>query len=225
MEVNKNSVIPLYFQIKEKILRDIQDGKYQIGEQLPPEMELGKEFKFIRPTVRQAINELVFQNILWRERGKGTFINKPMIQSNLEMLTPFVEEIKSQGLTPGVKVIEKKLSAATEGIAASLKINPGDQVIKFLRIRLVNEERVILRTSYFSYKLIPQLLNEELEPLYPVIEKYGFRLTKAEQSLQVVQARDYEAELLGVVKKFPLLLWEGVVYSQDGIPVELVKSL
>ena len=225
MVVDKNSAIPLYYQIKEKILSDIHEGKYQIGQQLPPEMELAEEFNVSRPTVRQAINELVFENILWRERGRGTFINKPMIKSNLEILTPFVEEIESQGLTPGVKVIEKELADATEGIAKALNIKPNDQVIKFERIRLVNDDPVILRTSFFSYKLIPQLLDEELEPLYPVIQKYGFDLTRAEQTLHVVQAREDEARKLGVAKGFPLLLWEGIVYSKEGIPIELVKSL
>lgn len=225
MEIDKSSIIPLYYQIKEKILKDIDRGVYAPGDKLPPEMEIAGKFNVSRPTVRQAINELVFEKVLWRERGRGTFINKPVIHTNLEILTPFVEETKSQGFMPGLKILSTKVIPSAESTAEALQINPGKKVIEFTRVRLANGEPVILRTSYFSYHLLSELLNMNLEPLYPAIEKLGFQLVKSTQTLNVVTAREYEANELNVPAGFPLIMWKGTVYSSENTPVEHVKSL
>jgi len=225
MFIDKNGIIPLYYQIKEYILEGIHSGKYAVDEKIPGELELAQVFNVSRPTVRQAINELVFERVLRRERGKGTFVNKPIIHSNLDILTPYVEELQSQGLSPGLKEISRKIIPATDNVAKVLNISKNEEVIEFIRVRLANNEPVILRTSLFSYKLLPQLMFEQIEPLYPVIEKYGFRLVKAVQNLQVVKARENEAKILQIPKGFPLILWEGTVYDREGRPVEFVKSL
>lgn len=226
--VDKDSILPFYYQIKELILREIRTGKYQVGEKIPAELDLAKEFQVSRPTVRQAINELVFEKVLWRERGKGTFVSQPKIDSRLDVLTPFVEELQSQGLLPGLSVVSNKLVVPSTNIASALGLAENQKVIEFVRVRLANAAPVILRTSYFNYQLMPFLLTtktEELEPLYPHIESHGFKMTKAEQSLQVVQARKAEAKLLQVSASSPLILWEGIVSNYDGQPLEYVKSL
>jgi GntR family transcriptional regulator len=226
--VDKDSILPFYYQIKELLLREIRRGKYGVGEKIPGELDLAKEFQVSRPTVRQAINELVFEKVLWRERGKGTFVNQPKIDSRLDVLTPFVEELQSQGLLPGLVIVSNKLVVPSANIARALDLADDEKAIEFVRVRLANNNPVILRTSYFNYKLMPFLLTtdkEELEPLYPHIESHWFKMTRAEQTLQVVQARKHEANLLQVATGFPLILWEGIVSNYDGRPLEYVKSL
>ncbi len=226
--VDKESIVPFYYQIKGLLSRDIRSGKYLVGQKIPAELDLAKKFQVSRPTVRQAINELVFEKVLWRERGKGTFVNQPKIDTRLDVLTPFVEEVQSQGLLPGLSIISNKLVVPSTHIASALDLAKNEPVIEFVRVRLANNTPLILRTSYFSYKLLPFLLTtnkDKLEPLYPRIESHGFKMIRAEQSLVVVQARKYEAKLLQVCVGSPLILWEGTVSNYDGQPLEYVKSL
>jgi GntR family transcriptional regulator len=226
--VDKTSIVPLYYQIKDLILKDIRSGKYQVGEKIPAELDLAQEFKVSRPTVRQAINELVFDKVLWRERGRGTFVNQPVINTDLNILTPFVEELRSQGLSPGLTIVSNTLVSPSDNLARALGLKKNDKVIEFVRVRLANGIPVLLRTSYFNHKLFPFLLTtdkESLEPLYPKIESKGYAINKAEQTLQAVKARKGEAKLLQVPEGSPLFLWEGVVYANAGQPVEYVKSL
>lgn len=226
MKINKNSIIPYYYQIKDEILKAIKDGVYQTGQQLPGEMALAEMYEVSRPTVRQALGELVFENVLYREKGKGTFVNRQLIKSSLATLTPFVEELQSQGYKPGIKIISKTIIKSTPTISSALNIRPDAEVIEFVRLRLADGEPVILKKSYFSYEMLPQLYTDDnLEPLYPKLFEYGHDMVRSEQSLQVVQARNHEAELFSIHRNTPLIMWEGTVFDASDTPVEYIKSL
>jgi len=66
--------ITAYQEVKQKITRDIVNGRYFIGQALPAEKEFAKEFKVSIGTLRKAVDELVSEGIVIRRQGKGTFI-------------------------------------------------------------------------------------------------------------------------------------------------------
>ena len=69
-----NNDEPLYKQIRRILESDISTNKYQ--DKLPSEVELSKKFDVSVITVKQAINELVYKDILYRRPRRGTFINR-----------------------------------------------------------------------------------------------------------------------------------------------------
>lgn len=66
----------LYLKVKNDILRKIERGEFEEGKQLPPEKELCRIYNVSQITVRRALTELMQENILVRQQGKGTFIQK-----------------------------------------------------------------------------------------------------------------------------------------------------
>lgn len=76
MVLNKNSSIPVYYQLKEIIQKRIQSSEYVEGGIIPSERELAKDFGISRMTVRQALNQMVAEGSLVREKGRGTFVAK-----------------------------------------------------------------------------------------------------------------------------------------------------
>ena len=78
-QLNKNTPIPLYFQLKKLILDELDSGELPVGSMLPTENELIEMFGISRTTVRQAITELVQEGKLYRIKSKGTFVSKPKI--------------------------------------------------------------------------------------------------------------------------------------------------
>lgn len=80
--LNKNSSIPLYYQVKEVIKEKIKCGEWKNDEKIPNELELVNQFSVSRSTVRQAILELVAEGLLIRRKGRGTFVKKLQHEGN-----------------------------------------------------------------------------------------------------------------------------------------------
>lgn len=82
--INRDLDKPLYQQMKEYILKKINNGEYPSGEVIPTERELSESFEVSRYTVRRAITELVHAGYLYRVQGKGTFVfdGKPKDKDN-----------------------------------------------------------------------------------------------------------------------------------------------
>ena len=74
--LNFQSPVPLYHQLAEIITDQIKSGKYLAGETIPSEIELKNRYKIGRPTVRQALDLLVKNNLVLKKRGAGTFVKK-----------------------------------------------------------------------------------------------------------------------------------------------------
>lgn len=76
---NSPNALPLYLQIKNYILNQITEKKYNVGDILPSELDFQKQFNVSRITVRNAISELVME-VIWKgqeERVLSSYIEKP----------------------------------------------------------------------------------------------------------------------------------------------------
>ena len=91
--IDKNSAIPLYYQLYTYIEQLIKENKLVEGDRLPPEDELVKILKISRPTIRQAYKELSTKGYIQRKRSKGTVVTKPKVLSKfLSELTNYYNE-------------------------------------------------------------------------------------------------------------------------------------
>src|SRR3982751_2101496 len=70
----ENRIVPLYHQVEQVIRHRISTRQYTSGAQIPSEHELGRELKVSRVTIREALRELVRENLLVKVQGKGTFV-------------------------------------------------------------------------------------------------------------------------------------------------------
>ena len=96
--VDKNSPIPLYYQLSQLIRQSIESGELKPGEQIPTEFELERELGISRATVRRAISDLVYEGLVVRQRAKGTIVAKKRLKKVLERLGSFTNEIMKQNL-------------------------------------------------------------------------------------------------------------------------------
>jgi GntR family transcriptional regulator len=222
--VQKDSPLPLYFQLKELLRQEIESGRWQPGQRIPSEAELCQAFDISRSVTRQALRELQYQGLLYRERGKGTFVAQPKISERLmQDLSGFYEDMVAKGLTPVTKVLRQEVQPADRKIASYLQIGPGDKVIAIERLRSVGSEPNHLVTTYLPYNICPDLIDEDLstQSLYALLEeKYGFELSHGRRTIEAVAANQYEAQLLGIAEGAPLALLDSVSYLNDGRPIE-----
>ena len=112
-------------------------------------MEISEYFGISRPTVRQAINELVVEGYLYRVKAKGTFVSKPKItQDFLQTLDSFNNEMRKKGLVPSTKILEREIVKSDEKVAKTLDLEPGTDVIKLTRLRFADDEPIVFVITY-----------------------------------------------------------------------------
>jgi len=227
--LQENGVLPLYYQLSAIIKRKIRMGSLKVGDKLPSEKELCERYKISRTTVRQAILSLVSEGLLYRKQGRGTFVARPKLSRGIMEVYSFSRDMKNLGLNPSSRVLEQKIILATEDLAKNLnlKINE-DKVIKLTRVRLANNEPLLIETTYIPYNIVPSLIKENMETnsLYSILnEKYNLFFSHAIETYEAISIGKKEAKLLKCNPSTPGFFIERITYLKDGTPVELTNSI
>ena len=74
-DIDRNSPVPLYHQLKTLIQERITSGQWGPGDRIPTEKELCQRYGISRSPVRQALNQLALEGTLIRRPGVGTFVD------------------------------------------------------------------------------------------------------------------------------------------------------
>ena len=88
---------PLYDQVYQTLLQQIGNGTYPVQQKLPSEKELSELFNVSRITIRQALNQLQLEHLVYKIQGKGTFVSAPKIFQNISQLQGFAEAMRNMG--------------------------------------------------------------------------------------------------------------------------------
>lgn len=226
--LDKENPIPLYYQLKQLIKEKIETGELKPGDLLPSERELKDKYEISRPTIRQALKELVHEGLLKREKGRGTFVAKPKINYGfIQKFTTFYDDMEKQGIHTETKILQMKLKKASKLIARKLDIDIGEKIIFLYRVRYIDKEPIVSVMNYIPYKLCPKLIEEDLEnkSLYKTMsEKYGITPYKADITLEPVLAEEHDVELLNVQKGSPIHHMENITYDQNDNIIDYFES-
>lgn len=225
--IDKTNRMPLYSQLMDVIIDSIERGGYKADDQLPSERELCDTYEISRSTVRQAIQELEKEGYIYRLHGKGTFISPERFKQSLFNFYSFTEEMKKLGKTPKSKVLEFGILEADEKISKKISVNIGEKVYVFTRLRLADNEPMMVETSYVPYNKFPNITKEQLEKeaLYDIFSnKYQVNITSAEEIFQSVLTRENEASILEYNYGMPSMMIERITYSNNAI-IEYTKSV
>jgi GntR family transcriptional regulator len=228
-QIDRNAYIPLYIQVMESLREYIESGEARPDEQLPGEPELCRMFDVSRTVIRQGLRELEYKGLIYRTKGRGTFVAKPKIRESLfQELTGFYQDMEAKGHPPMSRVLKQEVVPASAKVAAFLAIEPETPVIQIDRLRFVGDEPIVLVTTYLPQHLCPDLVKIDLshQSLYAFLEKaYGIRIARGHRALEAVPANDVEADLLQVKRGAPLMLLNSVSYLADGTPIEYYHAL
>lgn len=224
--IDKNSPLPIYFQIEEQIKRQIENGEFQAHDALPSEREYAEQFEISRMTVRQAINNLVNDGYLYRQKGRGTFVADKKLEQQLNGLTSFTEDMKARGLNPSSKLLSFEIIPADKKIASELHISLYAPVYEIKRIRLADDVPMALETVYMSANLIKGLTEDIINlSLYQYVENYvKLKIDYASQTLESAIASELEVTHLAIPKNSPILFIQRNTFLIAGTPLEYVKS-
>ncbi len=209
------------------IIEMIEEGNLQEDDRLPSERELCETYDVSRSTVRQAIQELEKEGYIYRLHGKGTFVSPERFKQDLLEFYSFTEEMKKIGKTPSSKVLDFRITKCNEKLARKMKLNIGDKIYVFTRLRLADDEPMMVETSYVPCDRFPGITKEELEKhaMYDIFtKKYNAKFTYAEETFQPVLTREDEAKLLNYSVGLPSMMIERLTY-ENGNVIEYTKGI
>ena len=229
-EIDRNSPLPLYAQVRRGLEARLAGGEWRPGDRIPGEPELCKEYGVSRPVIRQALQELAMEGAIVRRKGLGTFVAEPKVVSRslVHSLVGFYQDMEQMGLATETRVIEQTLLPAGEKIGARLRTDVLTPVVKISRVRSVGGHPVVLVNSFLPYALCPGLIQADLrhQSLYAFLEQeYGLRIAAGRREIEAVLASDEEGRLLEVERGAPLLRLESVSFLEDGQPMEYFNGV
>lgn len=229
--LNRNSPVPLYFQLQEIIRERIESGQWVEGDQLPTEQELMRMYGVSRIVVNQALNNLVREGLIERHRGRGTFVAHAKTSMNqLESWFGSYEDLLKQGYVPVTKVIEQAVQPAKEPFTRYLAVREGEPLLYLHRLRLRQgspDEPLALMKTHIVLHRAPGLETQSFEnaSLYRLLDQLGIHIAAHRRIIDAIPAGRFEAKTLGIAGGMPLIRFRNISYLQNGIPLEYFVTL
>jgi DNA-binding GntR family transcriptional regulator len=220
IQVDRNSPVPLYFQVAQHLEHLIESGELATGTRLENEIGLADQLGLSRPTMRRAIQYLVDRGLLVRKRGVGTQVVHAKVRRQVE-LTSLYDDLDKASRQPRTRVLSFARQPATDALALELGLPDGTDLYVFERLRYADSEPLALMRNHVPAGLL-DLTAEDLERhgLYNLLRANGINLRVAKQSIGARAARAAEARALGETRGAPLLTMERAAYDDQGRAVE-----
>ena len=222
----------IYLRIMEDLRAQITQGRWKVGEAIPPEPELERLYEASRGTVRRAVDELARQGYVVKKPGKGTFVlsTSPILQKRLGELASFTQQLSARGLTPTTRLLsaERIRAAEAEGrVREGFGLTSEAEIIRIRRLRLGDGVPFAIQSVYLLPASCPGILEEDLSQLFRLYEtRYGVRISVADEIIRVGRAAEDEAALLEIAPGDPVVIRDRISLTQDdGEPFEVLHSV
>lgn len=217
----------LYLKLSDTLAEQIMDGTLSEGTLLPSERELCQQYGISRTTVRQALQDLNQKGYSKTIHGKGTVVVRPQIRQELRSIYSFDEDMRRLGKEPETQIMDFVEIVPTGAIAEKMKLPAGESVYRIMRLRLANDEPMLLETNYLPCNRFPELRREMIEhqSLYRVLsDTYSLHIDVAEETFEPILLRPMEAQMLHTGQGNLGMLVERISY-ENGKVVEISKSV
>ncbi len=226
--LDRQSPVPLYYQIQQRLLTQIREGVYQPGQSLPSEQEIAEQLGVSRMTGRHALKSLRDLGVTYSVQGKGTFISAIKLEKDYRQVLSFTEEMQARGTKASSQVLAFEVIPADDEAAGALQITPSDPVISLRRIRCADGQPLAIEWSRIPQRLCPELI-ATFRPegsLYETLEqRHGIRFAIVDEIVEAGLAKPAEARMLHIRARTPVFLFTRISYVQSGEPSEFVKSI
>lgn len=226
--LDKKSFVPMYYQIQQQLLQMIQSGKLRPGDALPSEDELRRACGVSRMTARHALQALETQGFALRHKGQGSFVSQPRVEKDIMHLSGFTAEMRALGLKPSSRVLDAETVPTTAEVASRLQIPIGSPAFYLRRLRCADSLPVAIEEVWLAREQFPGIdkLDFTSVSLYETLrERYGIRVSRADEIIEARSANRQQAELLDLPRNGSLLSITRTLWSANGKPVETAQSV
>ena len=215
-----------YQTIFQHIRGEILNGNIPANTYLPSENELQQQFDASRDTIRKALDLLLQNGYIQKEKGKGSLVfDTDKISFPVSGVMSFKElkETMHEQVITHVHKFEKY--PVTPRMKKELYMDEGD-IYEVVRIREIDGEKIIIDTDYLNAQVIPDLTREHAQnSLYEYIEgTLGLKVSFAKKEIVVVPASEKEKRLLDMHEYDLLVCVKSYTYLEDATLFQYTES-
>ncbi len=223
--IDRKSSIPYYCQLMEIVRQQIAAGMLKEGQRTPSEFEFSSAYRVNRHTVRQAIGELCRAGVLYKLRGRGTFVAKPpvdLVEYRLSPKNRFTENIRQSGRTPGSRLLAWQEVTAPVQVAEALGLTADERVYVLDVLRLVNGQPFLFSKVYLPAGRLPELADRvaDFRSLSVIYDAYGLSPQRVKSVFRASFPGQEETAALDIPANLPVLKVESVLKTQDDVLIE-----
>ncbi len=215
---------PIHAQIKDYLVSKIGSGEYGPGDRLPTENELTQTFQTSKSPVRQALESLRMEGIIFRHPGRGTFVSPSL---NTEGWTlGSIEDVIGLGAQTKFQLREFKYDQASKELDLIFNAKRG-KFTGIQGVRLLKGEPLYCLNVYLPQDIGKKLRVQDIEdtPVIVALEKkLKIVLKKCVQNISATLADAKLEKLLGIPHKSPVLSIERIYYTDHDEVVEWARS-
>lgn len=198
--LDPGSTAPIYEQLLTYFHHIIKTEEIKPGDQLVTEGAICEVLGISRTTVRQAMNQLVEEGLVIRQRGRGSFVADTKLRRPINYLYNFTENMQTLGVKAKSIVLHASVDFVDAFVRSKLNLPLSqDKVFHLTRLRCGNEEPILLEDTYVPYYLCEGIERIDFSDhsLYRTLEeKYGLSLYHATETIEAIIINKAEAELL-----------------------------
>ena len=225
--INRDSPIPLYYQLKTILLNKIKVGEWVPGELIPSENQLQSNYDVSRTTVRQTLSELVTEGYLVRQRGRGTFVAQPKVTYNPTKLLELNDFLRQHGETLSWQMIDQEWVDVPAHVAVGLDLAEDAQVFRIRRLRLASGDPLGYHIAYVSAAVAEYMEEDKLtqgQSLDYILTHPQMRSPRIVRTLEADLANQFDQDWLQSVPNAPILQLERIVYGESNTPLEFLDA-
>ncbi len=225
--LSKELGVPLYHQIQHLVRHRIHSGLYPPGTQIPSEHDLCRELSVSRVTLREALRELVRENLLVKVQGKGTFVSSnPPKRLSPVRYTGFLEELQERVRKLRVTEVEVMQTPATSELKSTLQLSPATTEVTLIkRLRHIDSEPFSYTLNYLPSEIGARIKPKDLRslPLLKILqEDLKIPILRARETIEAAPADPDTARRLAIPVLYPVMHMTRIMYTTGDRPFELV---
>jgi GntR family transcriptional regulator len=216
--LDSSSRLPLYAQLADVLAARIRAAQAELaGKALPSEIDVAAHLKISRPTVRQAMSQLLSEGLIFRGRGQGTFVAPPHASRDLGRVVEF--DVLPPLHKFEYRLMERERVTPPPFVAKLFKLKPREQVERVRRLRLAGKEMFAFEERFLPLRCAAKITDAMLKRDAGVV--FARRLIQGENGRVEFRVRATGADakiarLLKMKQGAPLLSSEHTYFSSDG---------
>ncbi|MDC0737027.1 GntR family transcriptional regulator [Cognatishimia sp. SS12] len=183
MTNRSRNALPVYVQIAELIMRDIDAGRLLDGERLPPEREMSASLNTSVGTLRKALGELTEKGLLERIQGSGNYVRAGATRDSVYGM--FRLELHEGGGLPRADVLSVETLAKPDDLP---DFGYAARAARIRRLRYLNDTIIAVEEIWLDEsagKVTASALSDSLYRFYQ--KQLGFWITRAEDRVGIGQ--------------------------------------